>query len=156
MFDFITDEHEMLRQAAANFAQNEIAPIAAHFDETGEFPLDTVKRICYILSLCRYNCPVDPLKLPEQHTISTAENEDMIRAALHPGSRHHTSRGTSVRCDIGYPAPFGTFLGIFIGITEWCRRHAGCNITPAEKVDLVGCPVVLRRKYRKDAGRAFP
>jgi len=41
LFPF-TDEHEMIRQAARDFAQNEIAPIAAEFDETGEFPMKTI------------------------------------------------------------------------------------------------------------------
>ncbi len=38
----LTPEHEMIRQAARKFAQEKIAPIAAHFDETGEFPYDTI------------------------------------------------------------------------------------------------------------------
>jgi alkylation response protein AidB-like acyl-CoA dehydrogenase len=44
MFPF-TDEHEMIRHAARDFAQNEIAPIAAEFDETGEFPSATIKKM---------------------------------------------------------------------------------------------------------------
>lgn len=38
-------EHEMIRDAARDFARNEIAPIAAHFDETGEFPVDTIRKM---------------------------------------------------------------------------------------------------------------
>ena len=45
MFDFITDEHRMIQDAARDFAQTEIAPIAAHFDETGDFPIDTVRKM---------------------------------------------------------------------------------------------------------------
>jgi alkylation response protein AidB-like acyl-CoA dehydrogenase len=45
MFDFITEEHEMIRQAAKDFAQKSIAPIAEHFDETGDFPIDTVRQM---------------------------------------------------------------------------------------------------------------
>ncbi len=45
MFDFITDEHKMIQQAARDFAQNEIAPIAEHHDETGEFPINTVRKM---------------------------------------------------------------------------------------------------------------
>jgi alkylation response protein AidB-like acyl-CoA dehydrogenase len=45
MFDFITEEHKMIQQAARDFAQNEIAPIAEHHDETGEFPIDTVRKM---------------------------------------------------------------------------------------------------------------
>lgn len=44
LFPF-TDEHEMIRQAARDFAQNEIAPIAAEFDESGEFPAVTIKKM---------------------------------------------------------------------------------------------------------------
>jgi alkylation response protein AidB-like acyl-CoA dehydrogenase len=45
MFDFITEEHKMIQQAARDFAQKSIAPIAAHHDETGEFPLQTVRQM---------------------------------------------------------------------------------------------------------------
>jgi alkylation response protein AidB-like acyl-CoA dehydrogenase len=38
----LTGEHEMIRQAARKFAQEQIAPIAAEFDESGEFPQATV------------------------------------------------------------------------------------------------------------------
>ena len=45
MFDFITEEHKMIQQAAREFAQNKIAPIAEHFDETGDFPIETVREM---------------------------------------------------------------------------------------------------------------
>jgi len=41
----LSDEHRMIRDMARDFAQNEIAPIAAHFDETGEFPSETIKKM---------------------------------------------------------------------------------------------------------------
>ncbi len=41
----LTDEHKMIRDAARNFAQNEIVPIAAAFDESGEFPHTTIKKM---------------------------------------------------------------------------------------------------------------
>jgi alkylation response protein AidB-like acyl-CoA dehydrogenase len=41
----MNDEHEMIRQAARDFAQKEIAPRAAEFDESGEFPLETVRKM---------------------------------------------------------------------------------------------------------------
>jgi alkylation response protein AidB-like acyl-CoA dehydrogenase len=44
LFPF-SKEHEMLRGAARDFAQNEIAPIAAEFDESGEFPYKTIKKM---------------------------------------------------------------------------------------------------------------
>ena len=40
----ITPEHEALRKAVRDFARKEIIPIAAEFDESGEFPLDTIKK----------------------------------------------------------------------------------------------------------------
>jgi len=45
MFDFISEEHKMIREAARDFAQNAIAPIAEHHDETGEFPINTVRQM---------------------------------------------------------------------------------------------------------------
>jgi alkylation response protein AidB-like acyl-CoA dehydrogenase len=41
----LTDEHEALQQAVRLFAQKEIVPIAPEFDESGEFPLDTIKKM---------------------------------------------------------------------------------------------------------------
>jgi len=40
-----TSEHEMIRQPARDFAQKEIAPIAAEFDESGEFPMPTIRKM---------------------------------------------------------------------------------------------------------------
>jgi alkylation response protein AidB-like acyl-CoA dehydrogenase len=44
LFPF-TEEHEMIRQAARDFAQREIAPIAEEFDESGEFPYKTIMKM---------------------------------------------------------------------------------------------------------------
>ncbi len=41
----LTEEHEMIRTVARDFAQNEIASVAAHCDETGEFPSATIKKM---------------------------------------------------------------------------------------------------------------
>lgn len=41
----LTDEHKMIRDTARDFAQNEISPIAAQFDESGEFPHRTIKKM---------------------------------------------------------------------------------------------------------------
>jgi alkylation response protein AidB-like acyl-CoA dehydrogenase len=41
----LSPEHKMIRQAARDFAQNEIAPIATEFDESGAFPEDTIRKM---------------------------------------------------------------------------------------------------------------
>lgn len=41
----LTEEQRMIRDLARDFAQGEIAPIAAEIDETGAFPYDTVKKM---------------------------------------------------------------------------------------------------------------
>ena len=41
----LTEEHKLIRDTARDFARNEIAPVAAHFDETGEFPRETIKQM---------------------------------------------------------------------------------------------------------------
>lgn len=41
----LSDEHKMLRDAARDFARNEIAPVAAEFDESGEFPHQTIQKM---------------------------------------------------------------------------------------------------------------
>jgi alkylation response protein AidB-like acyl-CoA dehydrogenase len=40
-----TEEHEALQITVRNFAQKEIVPIATEYDESGEFPLDTIKKM---------------------------------------------------------------------------------------------------------------
>lgn len=39
----LSEEHQIIQAAAREFAQNEIVPIAAKFDESGEFPADTIR-----------------------------------------------------------------------------------------------------------------
>jgi len=41
----LSEEHQMIRQAARDFAQNEINPIAAEYDEAGIFPMKTIKKM---------------------------------------------------------------------------------------------------------------
>jgi len=41
----LSEEHKMIRDAAREFAKNEIAPVAAEFDESGEFPRETIKKM---------------------------------------------------------------------------------------------------------------
>lgn len=41
----MTDEHVALQQTVRNFCQKEVVPIAAEFDESGEFPLATIKKM---------------------------------------------------------------------------------------------------------------
>ncbi|HSB91050.1 MAG TPA: acyl-CoA dehydrogenase family protein [Anaerolineales bacterium] len=41
----LSPEHEMIRQTAREFAEREIAPVAAQFDETGEFPIETIRKM---------------------------------------------------------------------------------------------------------------
>ncbi|HLT90748.1 MAG TPA: acyl-CoA dehydrogenase family protein [Woeseiaceae bacterium] len=40
----LSEEQQMIQAAAREFAQSEIAPIAARFDETGEFPAETIRK----------------------------------------------------------------------------------------------------------------
>ena len=40
----LTEEHRMIRDMARDFAQKEIAPIAAQIDEAGRFPTETVRK----------------------------------------------------------------------------------------------------------------
>jgi alkylation response protein AidB-like acyl-CoA dehydrogenase len=41
----LSEEHRAIQELARDFAQNAIVPIAAHFDEIGEFPLDTIRQM---------------------------------------------------------------------------------------------------------------
>ncbi len=40
----LTEEQQLIQEAAREFAQNEIAPIAAAFDLSGEFPSETIRQ----------------------------------------------------------------------------------------------------------------
>jgi alkylation response protein AidB-like acyl-CoA dehydrogenase len=54
----LSDEQRMIRDLARDFAQNEIAPIVAQFDESGEFPSETVKKMGQ-LGLMGLTAPVE-------------------------------------------------------------------------------------------------
>ena len=41
----LSDEHRMIRDMARDFARAEIAPIAAEYDESGEFPVETIAKM---------------------------------------------------------------------------------------------------------------
>jgi alkylation response protein AidB-like acyl-CoA dehydrogenase len=41
----LTEEHKMIQETARDFAQNEIAPVAAELDERGDFPYETIKKM---------------------------------------------------------------------------------------------------------------
>lgn len=41
----LTEEQRMIREMARDFAQNEIAPVAAEYDEAATFPAETVKKM---------------------------------------------------------------------------------------------------------------
>ena len=40
----LTDEQQMIQDVARDFAQSEIAPVAAEFDLSGEFPIESVRK----------------------------------------------------------------------------------------------------------------
>ncbi|MEL7373769.1 MAG: acyl-CoA dehydrogenase family protein, partial [Pseudomonadota bacterium] len=40
----LTEEQQMIQSAARDFAQSEIVPVAAAFDQSGEFPADTIAK----------------------------------------------------------------------------------------------------------------
>src|SRR5512139_3238459 len=41
----LSDEHRMIRDTARDFARTAIAPIAAQYDESGEFPYETIRKM---------------------------------------------------------------------------------------------------------------
>src|SRR2546426_11823887 len=41
----LSQEHEMIRRTARDFAEKEIRPVAAHVDKTGEFPKATIAKM---------------------------------------------------------------------------------------------------------------
>src|SRR5690606_9917445 len=40
----LSDEQQMMQSVAREFAQGEVAPIAAKFDASGEFPFETIRK----------------------------------------------------------------------------------------------------------------
>ena len=54
----LTDEQEIFRRTVREFAEREIAPVAAHFDETEEFPAENVRKMA-ALGLMGLTTPVE-------------------------------------------------------------------------------------------------
>lgn len=123
----LTKEQEMLKQMVAKFAENEVAPIASHTDESQEFPLNTVKQ------MARYQL----LGIPFSTEFGGAGGDDLSYAiAVEELSKKcattgvilsaHTSLGTWPIYKFGTPAQkakylqklcSGEWLGAF-GLTE--------------------------------------
>ena len=40
----LTEEQQMIQQLARDFARNEIAPVAEHYDKTHEYPWPVIKK----------------------------------------------------------------------------------------------------------------
>ena len=85
MLPFITDEHRMIQQAARDFAQKAIAPIAAHHDETGEFPLPTIREMGKLGFMA--------LEVPEQYGGSEMDTLAYVLAMIEI-SKADASHGT--------------------------------------------------------------
>lgn len=59
MIDFsMSDEQKALQESVRRFAKNEIIPVAAHYDETEEFPMPVVKK-AYEAGLMNASIPVE-------------------------------------------------------------------------------------------------
>ncbi len=59
MVDFrLTEQQEELRRVAREFAQKEIAPVALHYDKTGEFPWELYRK-AYEIGLMNTTVPVE-------------------------------------------------------------------------------------------------
>jgi butyryl-CoA dehydrogenase len=54
----LTEEQEIFRRTVREFAEREIAPVAAHFDETEEFPAENVRKMA-ALGLMGLTTPVE-------------------------------------------------------------------------------------------------
>ena len=53
----LSDEQREVQATARKFAREEIAPVAAHHDKTGEYPWDTYKK-AWALGLVNNSIPV--------------------------------------------------------------------------------------------------
>lgn len=59
MVDFrLSDEQKQIQQLAREFARKEVIPVAAHHDETGEFPVEVVKK-AWEVGLCNTKIPAE-------------------------------------------------------------------------------------------------
>jgi len=54
----LSDEQQALRALAHEFATNEIRPVAAHHDQTGEFPWDVLAK-AHELGLMNTHIPME-------------------------------------------------------------------------------------------------
>lgn len=54
----LSDEQRQIQETALKFAKEEIIPKAAHYDKTGEYPWDLIKR-AFSLGFLSYEIPVE-------------------------------------------------------------------------------------------------
>jgi len=54
----LSDQQKQIQASALKFAKEEIAPKAAHYDKTGEYPWDVIKK-AFELGFLSYEIPVE-------------------------------------------------------------------------------------------------
>jgi len=106
----LNDEQKMIRDTVREFAEKEIVPIAAHTDATGEFPVQTFKRLAELGLM--------GLPFPEEYGGAGADSISMA-IAVEEISRACGSTGLSYAAHIS----LGSFPIFAFGSEEQKRKY---------------------------------
>lgn len=129
----LTEEHELIRRTVREFADKEIAPLARHTDETGEFPAQTFRKMAHLGLM--------GLPFPEEYggagvdSISAAiAVEEVARACGSTALAYaaHLGLGCAPIAMFGTPAQKERFLqpaasGAYLGAFGLTEPHAGSD-----------------------------
>jgi alkylation response protein AidB-like acyl-CoA dehydrogenase len=129
----LTEEQELIRRTVREFAEKEIAPLARHTDETGEFPAQVFAQMGRLGLM--------GLPFPEEYggagvdSISTAiAIEEVARACGSTGLAYaaHLGLGCAPIAMFGTPAQKARFLkpaasGAYLGAFGLTEPHAGSD-----------------------------
>ncbi len=142
LFPF-SEEHEMILQTARAFAQEKIAPIAAEFDESGEFPHKTIQKMGEMGFM--------GIEVPEEYGGAGLDTFSYVLALEEIGVL-----GSSLACLFSLPSIVGEAINVF-GSREQKEKYlkpmlAG-NLTVAEALteprggsDFFGATTTARRE----------
>lgn len=106
----LTDEQKMMRDMVRDFAQTEIAPIAARFDENHEFPLENIKKMG--------QNGLMGIPIPEEYGGAGADFLSYI-LAIEEISRADASHGVI----LAVHTSVGTFPILYFGTEEQKRKY---------------------------------
>ncbi len=131
----LTDEQKMMRDMVRNFAQSEIAPVAAQLDETHEYPVENIKKMG--------RNGIMGIPIPEEYGGAGADFLSYI-LAIEEISKADASHGVI----LAVHTSVGTFPIVYFGTEEQKRKY----LPRLASGEMIGAFALTEPNAGSDAG----